>query len=115
MENILDNSVFLILNLEEQVDFDYNDIDEVKSTYYESFLKMLYPSTSDIKNIKMEYWNLHTYSNKVIVPQKIALLKDNNNYNANKILVKIIEKNMKYVRNNCEFLYEYYIYNSKNY
>ena len=51
---ILDNSVFLILDLKENIDFSYNDIDEVKNSYYESFLKLLYPSTSDLKNKKME-------------------------------------------------------------
>ena len=70
LKNILDNSVFLILDLEENVDFDYNDLDEVKETYYESFLKLLYPSVSDLKDKKMEYWNMHTYSNKVIDSSK---------------------------------------------
>lgn len=40
-KNILDNSVFLTLNLEEDVDFNYDDIDEVKDTYYESLLKSI--------------------------------------------------------------------------
>ncbi len=30
LKNILDNSIFLILDLEEKIDFDFNDIDEVK-------------------------------------------------------------------------------------
>ena len=110
MKNILDNSVFLILDLEENIDFDYSDIDEVKSIYYESFLKLLYPSTSNLKDNKMEYWNMHTYSNKVIDSSKISLLKDHSNYIANNILIGIIEKNIEYVKTNCEFLYEYYLY-----
>lgn len=110
MKYILENSVFLILDLEERIDFDYSDIDEVKNTYYESFLKLLYPSNSNLKDNKMEYWNMHTYSNKIINPQKIALLKNKNNYEANNILVSIIEKNIEYIKNNYEFLYEYYTY-----
>lgn len=110
MKQILDNSIFLVLNLEENIDFNYNDIDEVKKVYYESFLKLLYPSDSNLKDNKMEYWNMHTYSNKTIVPQKIALLKNQDNYDANNILVNIIEKNIEYIKNNYEFLYEYYIY-----
>ena len=58
----------------------------------------------------MEYWNMHTYSNKTINPQKISLLKHNDNYDANNILISIIEKDIKYIKNNYEFLYEYYIY-----
>ncbi len=110
MNNILENSVFLVLDLVEQVDFDYNDKDEVKCTYYESFLRLLYPKSSNIKDTKMEYWNMHTYSNKVIEPQKIALLNMNGNDNANTILITLIEKNIDYVKDNCDFLYEYYVY-----
>lgn len=82
----------------------------MKDTYYESFLKLLYPSDSNIKNVKMEYWNMHTYSGKIISPKKISLLMTQNDYNANRILVKIIENNMDYIKKNCDFLYEYYIY-----
>lgn len=38
MRYIPDNSIFLVLNLTPKEDFDYNDINEVKNTYYESFL-----------------------------------------------------------------------------
>lgn len=110
MKYILDNSVFLILDLEENIDFDYNDIDEVKNTYYSSFLKLLYPNDSNLKDSKIEYWNMHTYSNKVINPQKIALLKNKDKYDANSILVSLIEKDIAHIKDNYEFLYEYYIY-----
>lgn len=107
---ILDNSVFLNLDLKENIDFSYNDIDEVKNSYYESFLKLLYPSTSDLKNKKMEYWNMHTYSNKLIEFEKVSLLKDKNEYSASKILANLIKNNILYVKENLPFLYEYYIY-----
>lgn len=110
LKDILDHSVFLILDLEENIDFDYDDIDEVKNTYYESFLKLLYPSSSNLKDKKMEYWNMHTYSNKTIKPEKISLLKYQADSIANHILISIIEKNIEYVKMNCEFLYEYYLY-----
>lgn len=110
MNKILNNSVFLILNLIEKEDFDYHDIDEVKATYYDSFLKLLYPNDSNIKNVEMEYWNMHTYSGKIISPKKISLLMIQSDYNANKILIKIIENNIDYIKRNCDFLYEYYIY-----
>lgn len=110
LKRVLDNSVFLVLDLIEDVDFDYTDVDEVKKTYYESFLRLLYPSTSDLKDPTMEYWNLHTFSNKVIEPYKVYLLKENGTDNANIILIRLIEKYMDYVKCNCEFLYEYYLY-----
>ena len=110
LKKVLDNSVFLVLDLEENVDFSYNDIDEVKDTYYESFLKLLYPSASDIKNKKVEYWNMHTYSNKVIDSSKIYLLKDKDEYSASEILKQLIDDNILYVKQNLDFLYEYYNY-----
>ena len=110
MKNILDDSVFLILDLKENVDFSYNDIDEVKNTYYESFLRLLYPDTSNIKDKKIEYWNMHTFSNKEIDSSKISLLKDQNDYSASVILKKLIENNIEYVKSNHDFLYEYYNY-----
>lgn len=57
---------------------------------------------------------MHTYTNKVIEPKKIGLLKDGNTDNANEILIGIIEKNIEYVKKDCEFLYEYYLYNLEN-
>ena len=71
---------------------------------------IVYPSDSDIKNVKMEYWNMHTYSGKVINPKKISLLMDKKNYSANTILVKIIENTLDNIKYNYDFLYEYYIY-----
>lgn len=92
------------------MDFSYNDIDEVKDIYYESFLRLLYPDTSNIKDKKMEYWNMHTFSNKVIDSSKISLLKDQTDYSASVILKKLIENNIEYVKLNHDFLYEYYNY-----
>lgn len=41
---------------------------------------------------KMEYWNMHVYSNKLIEFEKISLLKDKNEYSASKILANLIKK-----------------------
>lgn len=110
MKNILDNSVFLILNLEENIDFSYNDIDEVKDTYYESFLKNLYPSASNLNDNKIEYWNMHTYSDVKIGANKISILNYKNESSCSNILKYLIEENMEYVKENLNFLYEYYNY-----
>ncbi len=110
MKDILDNSVFLILNLEENVDFDYNDIDEVKERYYDSFLKMLYTKNSNFLDKRMEYWNMHTISNKYIEKEKIQILCNTSDYKASVILKYLIENNMEYVKINCDFLNEYYNY-----
>jgi len=46
---------------------------------------------------------MHIYSNKII-------LKNNDRYVSNDILIKIIESNIEYIKINCKFLYEYYMY-----
>jgi hypothetical protein len=109
LNKILKNSVFLVLDLEENIDFDYNDIDEVKMHYKKDYLKFVYAKNSNLYNKKMECWNMHTYSNKNIEKDKMVLLSYNNKLDANIILNKIIEDNIQYVKNNCEFLYRYYI------
>ena len=110
MKDILDNCVFLILDLKEHIDFDYNDIDEVKNTYYNSFLQLLYPNSSNLNDHKMEYWNMHTYTNKVIENDKISILEDDSCIIASRIVKKLIDNNIEYVKNNCVFLYEYYVF-----
>lgn len=106
----LDSSVFLILDLIENVDFDYDDKDEVKVQYYESFLRLLYPKNSNLKDTTMEYWNMHTYSYKHIDKNKISILSKGNNIVASDILKYLIEISLEYVKENLKFLYEYYIY-----
>lgn len=110
MKKIWDDSVFLVLDLEDGVDFSYDDIDEVKSSYYESFLKLLYPKDSDLKDQRVEYWNMQTYSHRIISPEKITLLKGDGCGDVNTVLINLVGKNSEYVRENFEFLYECYDY-----
>lgn len=91
MKDILDNSCFLLLDLEEEVDFSYKDIDEVKAQRFNrKLLKTVYSKQIKINSKKMDYWNMHTFSNKSISPNKISLLKLNNSYCCTDILVWMI-------------------------
>ncbi len=112
LKNILDNSIYLILNLEENIDFSFDDIDEVKafSNYPPSYIESLYAYDSNVLKKQMEYWNMHTFSNKVIEPYKISLLTYEKKYNASDIIKYLIEKNLNFVKKNCEHLYKYYNY-----
>ena len=115
LNTILDNSVYLVLDLEENIDFSYDDIDEVKDNRFpKKVLKTIYVYNSDINNHKMEYWNMHTYSNKVIDKRKISLLTMNNENSVNKILSYFIENNLDYVKDNLDLLYKFYE-NKKDY
>ena len=74
LDKILLSSVFLVLDLEDKIDFDYEDYDEVKvQNFPKRMLKSIYKYGSDLDNPKMESWNMHTYSNKVIEKEKITV------------------------------------------
>lgn len=113
LKETLDNSVYLIMDLEENVDFSYDDIDEVKkfSHYPPSFIENLYAYDSDVLDEKMEYWNMHTLSNKIVEPYKLHVLRLNTKTKASEILKIMIENNLDFVKQNCEQLYKYYCYN----
>lgn len=109
LKKILENSIYLVLNLEENKDFSFHDIDEVKmSKIPQKYLNLIYRYGQNTNNKKTEYWNMHTYSNRKISADKISLLKINDSYSANKILKYIASKNEKYIQDNCELL-NYYL------
>ena len=110
LNKILNNSIYLLLDLEENIDFSFNDIDEVKgiSNIPKSYIANLYAYDSDVNDKKIEYWNMHTFSDKVVEKDKISILKYKSNYKADKILNCLIEDNMSYVKENCKLLYNYY-------
>lgn len=96
----------MVLKLEENIDFDYNDTDEVKAqSFPRKFLKNIYKYGSDVNNKKMESWNMHTYTDKLIETEKIFLLKHNDVYIAQDILKYLIDNNYEFVKNNCKLLY----------
>lgn len=75
MKNILENSVFFVLDLKEGEDFSYQDIDEVKSQKFNrKLLKQLY-ATRRIDSKKMDFWNMHTFTGKEIAPHKVTLVE----------------------------------------
>jgi hypothetical protein len=109
LNEILNDSVYLILDLKENLDFSFNDIDEAKQLYRSSakYIKDIYAHDSDFHDPKIEYWNMHTYSNKIIEKEKISLLKAENKYTANDILLYMARAKEEYVNLYCPFLKEY--------
>lgn len=109
LKTILDNSVYLILDLKENEDFSFNDIDEAKQLFRASskYVDSIYACDSDFNDPKIEYWNMHTFSNKVIDKNKISLLKINDQFSSNEIIKYLANKNKAYVENNCKLLNEY--------
>ncbi|MDE5539706.1 MAG: hypothetical protein K2J20_04395, partial [Bacilli bacterium] len=67
MKDILNSSCFLILDLEEEIDFSYKDIDEVKAQKFNrKLLKKVYAKQNKMSSKKTDYWNMHTFSNITI-------------------------------------------------
>lgn len=81
MKESLENSCFLILDLEEEIDFSYQDINEVKAQRFDrKLLKTVYAKQNKMNIKKMDYWNIHTFSDITISPDKISLVKVNDSY-----------------------------------
>lgn len=111
MKDILDNSCFLMLALEEEVDFSYKDVDEVKSQKFDrKLLKKVYARQNKLGSKKMDYWNMHTFSNVVISPSKISLLKLDDFYNCTDILKWMVKNTNFDLKVLTPYLYEFLIY-----
>lgn len=111
MKEILDNSCFLILDLEDGIDFSYKDIDEVKAQNFDrKLLKNVYAKQNKMSSKKMDYWNMHTFSNKSIAPTKITLLKLNESYCCMDILLYMIKNTKTNLKILSPYLYEFLNY-----
>lgn len=108
MKEILDNSCFLLLNLEEEKDFSYKDIDEVKAQKFNrKLLKTLYAKQNKMNSKKMDYWNMHTFSNVNIPPNKITVLRLNDSYKCLDILLWMIKNTKTDLKTLSPYLYEF--------
>lgn len=108
LKEILDESVYLVLDLEYGVDYSLQDIDEVKlGNFDKKLLKIMYIS-SNVHDSYMEYWNMHTFSEKVIEPEKIHLVKVNNLFRASDILQYMRVNSEIKIKKELPLLYSYF-------
>lgn len=115
LDNILKNSVFLKLDLVENVDFSYSDIDEVKNqSFSRKQLGYVYTYGSDVSDSKMELWNMHTLKDKIIEPEKIKLIEINNNNCAKDIVLYMVDNTDLSIEDKCPFLVKYLNYLNYN-
>lgn len=111
MKDILDTSCFLVLDLKEEVDFSYKDIDEVKSQCYDrKLLKKVYAKQNKMNSKKMDFWNMHTFSNVTISPNKISLIKANDSYSCLDILLWMVNNTKIDLKVFAPYLYEFLNY-----
>lgn len=72
---------YLELNLTNGYDYDKNDYDEVKLRLSKDptsvdylLMKEMYGEYSDVTNINMEDWNMHTIRNRYVKPRFIRVI-----------------------------------------
>ena len=76
LDKMLDNGILLKLDLEENIDFIYDDIDEIKSRgYTKKHLEICgySPKYSDLNSNIMDKWNMHTLTNHIVNNKKIKV------------------------------------------
>ena len=76
LDKILNDGILLNLNLEENIDFRYDDKDEIKSGgYIKRHLEVCGYSEkySDLNSNVMDKWNMHTITNHIVDSKKISI------------------------------------------
>ena len=83
VDKMLDFGILFKLDLKENIDFKYDDKDEIKSAgYTKKHLEICgySPKYSNLESNIMDKWNMHTLTDHIIDHKKISIcyLKDNN-------------------------------------
>lgn len=115
-DKLLNESVLLKLDLKEKIDFNYDDIDEIKSRKYKKrHLELMgyHKRYSSLENNDMDRWNLHCFSNHNISKDKIKLCYINNSYYLIDILNYTVSNSKLDLENMVPILYKYL--KSRNY
>lgn len=111
LDNILENSVFLKLDLVENVDFSYDDIDEIKNQQFSrKQLSYIYTYGNDVNDSKMELWNMHTLKDKAIEKERIKLIEIDNSKCAKDIVLYMVDNTELDLEDKCPFLFKYLNY-----
>lgn len=109
-DKLLDECVLLHLDLEENKDFNFSDIDQIKARGYRKrhLIELGYSEKySDMNSNKMDNWNLHTLTNKGINSSKLKLCSINNSTNIRDILNYILKNTKLDLKDMCPNLYDY--------
>lgn len=109
-DKLLDECVLLHLDLEENIDFNFSDIDQIKARGYRKrhLIELGYSEKySDMNSNKMDNWNLHTLTNKGINPSKLKLCSINKSTNIRNILNYILKNTKLDLKDICPNLYDY--------
>ncbi len=115
-DRLLDESILLHLDLEENIDFKYDDIDEIKQWGYQKrHLEFMgySPKYSNLANNYMDKWNMHLFSNCIVEPYKIKYcILENGSYKLRDIFDYCLNNTSIDIKNICPILYGYLQYKS---
>lgn len=110
-DKFLRDSIVLKLDLKENVDFSYDDQDEIKARGYQKrHLELMGYSKmySSLDDNKMDKWNMHTFTNHIISPDKIKMCYLSDNSISLECILDYTLKNTKIdVEKVCPILYDY--------
>ena len=109
-DSFLKNYVLLNLTIKEEVDFSFEDIDQIKAKGYpkEYLIKGGYsPIYTDLETIKMDKWNLHTFSNHGVDSSKLKLCYINKSCKMMDILDFAFNNTKLNIKEVCPDLWKY--------
>lgn len=108
LDYILENSVFLKLDLIENIDFSYDDCDEVKNQKFSrNQLSYVYTYGYDVNDKRIELWNMHTFKDKMVEKEKIKLISVGNSICAKDVVLFMADNSEFDIKEKCPFLYKY--------
>lgn len=117
-EKLLNECILLNLNLKENIDFNFLDIDQIKSRGYRKrhLIELGYSEKySNMNSNKMDKWNLHTLDNKGIKPSKLKLCSINKSTQFKDVFTYSLENTNLDLKDMCPNLYDFLISNKENY
>lgn len=109
-DELLDECILLNLDIKDGEEFNFNDIDEIKSRGFRKkhLIELGYSEKySDMSSNKMDNWNLHTSNNQGIDADKIKLCFINNSNNIKDIFNYALENTNLNLKDICPNLYDY--------
>lgn len=102
--------ILLNIDIKEEKDFSFNDIDQIKAKNYdkEYLIKAGYSlKYSDLSSTKMDKWNLHTFTNHGVSPDKIKICCIKKSHKMLDILTYSINETNLNIKDICPVLYDY--------
>ena len=106
----LKSYILLNIDIQEGVEFSFDDVDQIKAKGYDKdyLIKVGYSlKYSDLESIKMDKWNLHTFTERGVCSDKIKICYVEHPSNMLSILNYALINTTLDIKEVCPVLYEY--------